>query len=129
MVAARFAGTPGIAGSRGSARFTWRGAEVINALDDAIQAAMQATAEAAKAEAQSLAPVRTGLLRSSIYADVNAPGGSARRTLVLGADAPYALYVELGTSRQAAQPFLRPAIDKIAPKLTENLRAAVRSVK
>lgn len=129
MAAGRYAGTPGIAGHRGSFRFTWRGAAVKDALDDAVQDAMQATAEAAKQAAQDRAPVDTGLLRSSVYADVDARGGSGRRTLVIGADAPYAAYVELGTSRQQAQPFIRPAIDQEAPKLTERLKAAVRSIR
>lgn len=128
MAATRFAGTPGIAGSRGSARYTWRGAAIAQALDDAMQQAMQQTAIEAKAEAQAICPVDTGLLRSSIFADVDARGGSGRRTLVLGADAPYALYVLLGTSRMPAQDFIRPVMDKIAPKLTERLRAAVRSI-
>jgi HK97 gp10 family phage protein len=129
MAATRLAGTPGIAGARGSTRFTWRGAEVANALDQAMQDAMQATAIEAKAEAQALCPVDTGLLRSSIFADVDATGGSHRRRLVLGADAPYAAYVILGTSRQAAQDFIRPVIDRIAPQLTARLREAVRSVR
>lgn len=129
MAATRFAGTPGIAGRRGSARFTWRGAAVIDALDDAVQTAMQQTAIEAKAEAQALAPVRTGLLRSSVFADVDARGGAGRRTLVLGADAPYALWVILGTSRQPAQDFIRPVIDRIAPKLTERLRAAIKGIR
>lgn len=129
MAGGQYAGTPGIAGSRGSARFTWRGAAVKQALDDAVQTAMQQVAEEAKAEAQSLAPVLTGLLRSSVFAQVDARGGSGRRTLVIGADAPYALYVELGTSRRAATPFIRPAVDRIAPKLTERLRAAVARIR
>lgn len=123
MVATQFAGTPGIAGSRGSARFTWRGAAVLNALDDALQQAMDETAQAAKAAAQAICPVDTGLLQSSIYADVDARGGSARRTLVVGADAPYAAYVE------AEQPFLRPAMDAEAPRLTERLRAAAAGIR
>jgi HK97 gp10 family phage protein len=129
MAATRFAGTPGIAGYRGSARFTWRGAAVVNALDDAVQDAMQRTAIEAKTEAQALAPFRTGLLRSSVFADVDARGGTGRRTLTLGADAPYAAYVILGTSRQQAQDFIRPVIDRIAPKLTERLRAAIRGIR
>lgn len=129
MAAGQYAGTPGIAGSRGSFRFTWRGAEVQHALEDALQTAMQETAESAKSAAQERCPVDTGLLRDSIFADVNASGGSARRTLVIGADVPYAAYVELGTSRQSAQPFIRPAVDQEAPKLTERLRAAVQGLR
>jgi HK97 gp10 family phage protein len=129
MVAIRQAGTPGIAGPRGSFRMTWRGAEVAQALDDAVQTAMQETAEAAKAAAEERCPVDTGLLKSSIFAQVDAPGASARRTLTVGADAPYAAYVELGTSRMAAQPFIRPAVDAEAPRLTERIRAAIGSIR
>ncbi len=129
MAATRFAGTAGVAGARGSARFTWRGSAVAAALEQAVQDAMQQTAVEAKAEAQDLCPVDTGLLRSSIFAAVDATGGTSRRRLVLGADAPYALYVILGTSRQPAQDFIRPVIDRIAPKLTARLREAVREVR
>jgi HK97 gp10 family phage protein len=129
MAVTTLAGTPGIAGSRGSTRFTWRGAAVANALEDALQQAMQETAVEAQTEARSLAPVVTGLLRSSIFAQVDARGASGRRTLTLGADAPYAAYVILGTSRQSGQDFIRPVIDRIAPKLTERLRAAVSRVR
>lgn len=129
MAAARPGGTSGIAGSRGSFRFTWRGAQVKHALDDAMQEAMQETAEAAKAAAQELAPVRTGLLKSSVYAQVDATGADSRRTLAVGADAPYAVFVELGTATAPAQPFLRPAVDQEAPKLTQRLRAAASRIR
>lgn len=129
MAAITQRGTAGIAGSRGSTRFEWRGAQVANALEQAMQDAMDATAEAVRTAAQAQCPVDTGLLRSSVYADVDAKGGSARRTLTVGADAPYAAFVELGTSRTPAQPFLRPAVDAEAPRLTERLRAAMGQVR
>lgn len=129
MVAIRQAGTTGIAGARGSGRFTWRGAEVKDALEQAMQDAMDETAAEAKAEAQALCPVDTGLLRSSIFADVDAKGGGARRTLTVGADAPYCLWVELGSSRSPAQPFLRPTLDRIAPIFTQKLQAAAGKVR
>lgn len=55
-------------------------------------------------DARRLCPVDTGVLRSSI--DWVWEGGAA----LIVADAPYAGYVELGTSKMAAQPFLRPAL-------------------
>ncbi len=39
----------------------------------------------------------------------------------LGATADYALYVEFGTSRMAAQPFLRPALDANQDKFVDAL--------
>lgn len=124
MPAIRQSGAPGTT-SRGSTRFEWRGATVVNALEQAMQDAMDATAQAAADAARERCPVDTGLLPDSIYAQVDARGGSARRTLTVGADAPYAQWVELGTSRAPAQPFLRPAVDAEAPRLTERLRAAM----
>lgn len=125
MVAQTQAGTGGIAGSRGSFRFTWRGAAVANALEDALQEAMQTTAEEARAEAQSIVHVITGTLKRSIFADVDARGASGRRTLVVGAHAPYALYEEL----RDGHAFIRPTVDKISGRLTQRLREAVKGVR
>jgi HK97 gp10 family phage protein len=63
------------------------------------------------ARATQLVPVRTGALRSSI-------GHSVRMTadgpiLVISATAPYAGFVELGTARRPAHPFIRPALAEV----------------
>ena len=125
MVAGRYAGTADIAGHRGSFRFTWRGAAIANALDDAMQTAMEDIATEARAEAQSIVHVVTGTLRASIFADVDARGGTGRRTLVVGAHAPYAIYEEL----REGHSFIRPTVDRIDPRLTARLREAVRGVR
>jgi HK97 gp10 family phage protein len=39
--------------------------------------------------------------------------------------APYAIYVEFGTSRMAARPHLKPAAEAEAPKLKKKLEAVV----
>lgn len=96
-----------------------------SALEDALQDAMQAVAEEARAEAQSLVHVITGNLRASIFADVDARGRDGRRTLVVGAHAPYALYEEL----RDGHAFIRPTVDKISGRLTQRLREAVRSIR
>lgn len=59
--------------------------------------------------AKQLAPVDTGRLRSSVAHEL----GRDERGLVarIGTDVTYAIYVELGTRRMRAQPFLRPALD------------------
>lgn len=54
-------------------------------------------------DASSNAPVDTGRLSRSM--EVEADGDTATIT----ARTPYSAYVELGTSRSAAQPFLKPA--------------------
>lgn len=59
----------------------------------------------AVAQAQRMAPVATGELRGSIAYRVS------NGELILYADAPHAAYVELGTRKMAAQPYLRPALE------------------
>lgn len=58
------------------------------------------------ADARRLCPVDTGRLRDSIDYDVTGD------TVRISASAPYARFVEEGTSTQKAQPFLRPALYK-----------------
>jgi HK97 gp10 family phage protein len=62
--------------------------------------------------AQELAPVDTGRLKASIHADPEA--GPLKVRIVAGMN--YSLFVEFGTSRTRAQPFLRPAFAE-APRL------------
>jgi HK97 gp10 family phage protein len=61
--------------------------------------------------AKRLCPVDTGNLRRSITSglsfDLGIPIG------VCAATAPYSAYVEYGTSRSPAQPFLRPALERV----------------
>lgn len=58
--------------------------------------------------AKRICPVDTGRLRSSITHSLEQD--SAGLVGVVGTDVEYAPYVELGTSRAGAQPFLRPAL-------------------
>jgi HK97 gp10 family phage protein len=58
--------------------------------------------------AKKLCPVDTGRLRASI---THALGRDSQSVYCdVGTDVVYAPYVEFGTSRQAAQPYLRPAL-------------------
>jgi HK97 gp10 family phage protein len=56
-------------------------------------------------EMRALTPVDTGNLRDSEHVEVT----ENSVTLVAGTD--YALFVEFGTSKMSAQPYMRPAID------------------
>jgi HK97 gp10 family phage protein len=76
-----------------------------------------------KAEAMRLVPVRTGYLRSSIYAKIQ------QWVAEIGADATYALCVELGTKHMQAQPFLYPAIQRYLPQLENVVKAAIEKAK
>ena len=39
----------------------------------------------------------------------------------VGTNVEYALYVEFGTSKQSAQPFMRPALDKAITQLNRDM--------
>jgi len=63
-------------------------------------------------EAKDRAPVDTGRLRASItFEDEMRSNGFLR--LVVGSNVDYAPFVEFGTERQAAQPYLRPALRQV----------------
>ncbi len=68
-------------------------------------------AESVKTEAARLVPVRTGYLRSTIYA--RTAGWQAE----IGAEAAYAANVEFGTFYARAQPFIQPAVQACVPEL------------
>ena len=69
--------------------------------------------------AQDLCPVDTGFLRDSGHLSPESDD------VAIIFDAPYASYVEFGTYKMEAQPFLRPALDEAQD---EALSAIVDSV-
>ena len=60
-------------------------------------------------------PVDTGKLRASITTEVG------NLEAEVGTNVEYALYVEFGTSKQSAQPFMRPALDKAITQLNRDM--------
>ena len=80
-------------------------------------------AEDVKTLAKQLVPVRTGYLRSSIYAKIS------EWVAEIGAEATYALSVELGTRRMRAQPYLYPSIQKHLPRLEQIICEAIEAAK
>jgi len=66
-----------------------------------------------RAGAQTRAPVDTGALKGSITTSTQGNRDFARGEV--GPTVHYAGYVENGTSRMAAQPYLRPATDAVVP--------------
>jgi len=61
--------------------------------------------------AKALCPVDTGRLRSSIA--VTTDPTSSGLVVSVGSNVEYAGYVENGTSRMRARPYLRPALDQV----------------
>jgi HK97 gp10 family phage protein len=76
-------------------------------------------------DAKHLVPVATGALRDSITHTLEALAGE----VTAGNDTvDYAQYVEYGTARAAAQPFLRPAFERYAPSFLAELQAMIGGV-
>ncbi len=76
-----------------------------------------------KALAKQLVPVRTGYLQRSIYATIK------EWVVNIGAEAAYALFVELGTRYMKAQPYLYPAIQEYLPRLEQIILEALDQAK
>ena len=75
---------------------------------EAMEQAMYESGKHMQEEAKRVVPVRTGRLRDSIQSRSDAT------TAIVGTDVPYGKYVELGTRKMAAQPYLHPAAEKSA---------------
>ena len=79
--------------------------DVKNALESAKKTALKAVGIEAERNVKGITPVDTGRLRTSITHEV-----VDSNSVVIGTNVEYAPYVELGTSKQKAQPYLRPGI-------------------
>lgn len=95
--------------------------EVLNRLPDVVEAALEAIGLTAEGYAKELCPVDTGRLRNSIS---HAVEGDA---VYIGTNVEYAPYVELGTSRMRARPFLGPAAENHGQKYKELFEAAMKN--
>lgn len=84
--------------------------------------ALKTWAEDVKEDAQAATPMETGYLRSHIGDRVK---GLVAQVGVWDRQAYYSVFVENGTSRQTAQPFLGPAFDR-RRDITPYLRASIK---
>lgn len=84
-----------------------------------LEKALSKAGQTVKAEARALCPVDTGNLRRSIY--------SHRDGLecTVGTDCEYAIYVECGTHKMAAQPFLYPALENKKEEIVEIIKEEI----
>jgi HK97 gp10 family phage protein len=88
-------------------------------MKEQVRYALAFEGESIKATAQSLCPVRTGYLRSTIYAQIE------NWTLKIGASAHYAAYVEFGTRFMRARRFLARAVELRLQSLVNAVHRAI----
>lgn len=85
-----------------------------HAIETVIEANAPAELDNAKSYSQSIVPVRTGYLRSTIdWAQVS------RIVFKFFASADYARYVEEGTIYQIAQPYMLPAVMRLKQRMPD----------
>lgn len=96
----------------GAAEFEAFIAKLPAAIEKAADMDCALVAEMTAARARQLVPVRTGTLQRSIEVKNPAP-----MVYTVGSEVSYAPFVEFGTSRMMAKPFLRPAAAELAPQL------------
>lgn len=126
--------------------------EYEKALDEVAEKVLTMWGMQAESAAKRLCPVDTGLLRNSITYAVAGEGvanptyrsntgsesgsyqGQAQadkggaRHVYIGSNVEYAPYQELGTSKMAAQPYLRPAIEQNRDYFEQILRSELKNV-
>lgn len=89
-------------------KILWHPQRFLNTLNITLDRKLQLTGEIVKKNAQAGCPVKSGNLRNSIELDVD----EKKKTVYVGSDLPYALFVEMGTRHNAPVGFLRKAIAK-----------------
>lgn len=82
--------------------------ELLKKLKQAEERALEGVGVFVTGEASARSPVDTGNLRSSINHQVNA----GEKSVKIGSPVEYGIYIEKGTSKMSAQPFLEPAVTK-----------------
>ena len=86
-----------------------------------VEQALGECASRAEGYAKALCPVDTGTLRDSITHSVSSDAAT------IGTNVPYAVFVELGTHKQAPQPFLQPAAEGHASEYMQVIEQALRA--
>lgn len=79
---------------------------------------IEKTAVRIESRAKYFCPVDTGRLRASITHEI----GSDKLSAVIGTNVEYSMYVEFGTRKMKAQPYLRPAFIESVAHMVEEYR-------
>lgn len=108
-----------------SVKFTDNSKAILKELSRAERAGLRAIGMTAERHAKKDAPVDTGRLRNSIAHEVV----DSEAAVYIGTNVEYAPYVELGTSRMAARPFLGPAATEHGEEYRDLMKAAMKGKK
>lgn len=95
--------------------------KALEELQRKIEMALIAIGATAESHAKDYCPVDTGRLRNSISNTHDADSA------YIGSNVEYAAYVELGTSRRKAKPYLKPAVTQHTAEYKDLAKQALES--
>lgn len=75
-----------------------------------------------EAAAKAKVPVRTATLQRSIHSVISGLTGR------VGPSVYYGIFVEMGTRRMGARPYMRPAAEAAGPKFVQGVTAALKGL-
>jgi hypothetical protein len=99
----------------------WQGDAIKAKMAVAVRVGMNETLAKAVNHAKGSVPVDTSVLQGSLR--MEPAGGSPLKGSFGSYDVNYAIYVEMGTSRMGAQPYIRPAVDAEFPQIGKRIKA------
>lgn len=101
-------------------------ADMGQSAEDVLQSAAEAGGKIALDDAKMRCPVDTGRLKNSLYLEkLKKSPGKADVKVSIGKNEYYGVFVELGTSKSEAKPFLRPAVDENKDRIAKAINEAV----
>ncbi len=104
-----------------SIKFTDNTEIFLSAYKKALNNGLEAVGLSAEGHAKKITPVDTGNLRNSITHLVDG------KAAYIGTNVEYAPYVELGTSKMAARPYLKPAATEHSDEYRRLMEAAMKN--
>lgn len=94
--------------------------QIAAAIRPLVSAEVKKAGLSVQARAQAAAPVKTGTLRRSIHTEF-----PTDLSAVVGPSVDYGKYVEFGTRRMGARPYMRPAAEAVLPGFASAVAAAL----
>ena len=108
---------------QGVQEFQAAASRFVSSMQEYVHGQLVQWAELVKTQARRTVPVRTGYLQGTIYALVK------DWVIHVGAEATYALFVELGTRHIRARPYLLPAIQQYLAELESLVSEGIEAAK
>ena len=98
--------------------------QIAAALPDKTRAVVRKASFDVEGQAKSRVPVDTGALKNSISTEFEDGG----LTGVIAPHMEYATFVEFGTKRMSAQPYMTPAAEAVAPAFVSAMKQMLQEI-